>query len=154
MVLSPGAAFPYLAEKENHRLTGGSQQEKDRPSQSRGHLSPPRTVHPGPRSLLHGVQASIHGSRPGCEVSLSLEGLGSCSQEQAVELGAQDTKPPGTLFVPTALPLGCHHSPPQRSHPSSPAAGRTGWTAGVQGWQVADPAPANPGWLQAEGTGT
>lgn len=35
--------------------------------------------------LLQGLQASIHGSRPGWQVCLGLEWLGRCSQEQAVK---------------------------------------------------------------------
>lgn len=53
--------------------------------------SPLLPAHPGLRhrlhSLLHGLQAGIHGSRPGWEVNVGLEGLGRCGQEQAVELG-------------------------------------------------------------------
>lgn len=90
IVLSPGAAFPYLVGKENKRGSQwGISGDGERAWLGAGDSDPPpaQSWSKGSGSLLHGLQASIHGSRPGWEVGLGLEWLGRCSQEQAIELG-------------------------------------------------------------------
>ena len=113
----------------------------------------------GPGSLLHGLQAGIHGSRPGREVSLGLEWLGRRSQEQAVELGrttmlstvlAWGLGQPRTPLCQPSTPGGCWHSLPLRSLPSSPVAGRTIWRVAGQGWLEVGPPLATPESLQAD----
>lgn len=123
---------------------------------------PPLSKAQGSGSLLHGLQAGIHGSRPGWKVGLGLEWLGRRSQEEAIELArtrmlstwaglgrSQARTPPRQ----PSGPRGCEHSPPQMSPPSSPVAGGTIWRAAGQGWQGVDPPSATPGSLQAERDG-
>ena len=116
----------------------------------------------GPGSLLHGLQAGIHGSRPGREVSLGLEWLGRRSQEQAIQLGrtrmlstvlAWGLGQPRTPLCQPSTPGGCWHSPPLRSLPSSPVAGRTIWRVAGQGWLGVGPPLATPELLQADRDG-
>lgn len=121
--------------------------------------SPPGSWVWGSGSLLHGLQAGLHGSRPSRQVRLGLEGLGRRGQEEAVELGGHHhaehmgrTWASATRGHPRQPcgPRGCQHSPPQRSLPSSPGAGGTVWRVAGQGCQGAGPPSATPGWLQTE----
>lgn len=57
---------------------------------------------------------------------------------------------PGPLCVSPPPPGGCWHSPPLRSLPSSPVAGRTVWRVAGQGWLGVGPPLATPELLQAE----